>query len=433
MPGFDSPLDAHNKAIMVYIERGCHYLVLTSVQDGTATNSLLRRIREISGLGRDMSFFLTKADLKPQDEIGKLVEHFTDTLRDNCDYTGEVAVISQASPDAALKLLKTIDAESLFFNLYRSAAREIADELVDAINIRINALKKDRMIVSSAVEELKSSLVKLQDRAGDEIESLSRRFSGGTVISDVVSDVGRALEGALEELIAIAQGGDTTATERCLSEIVRTELNISVSRHLGEVNREIVSDLSGSLKNLDRAMSNLGVSGEFTQKLAKVIESQLATFGVLSETAGGGIGTILSGKVVNVATKTVGIGLAGVVTPLLGIVVAFLPEIIGWLFNRGSESQANEKLRSVFLGQIFPQIKTRIRPELQKLVVDATHDMIEKARAQYEAQIGQKKAELEAAMREKDADTTGQEQVIAGLEKVRDAVNAAANKLLAGA
>ncbi len=48
MPGFDSPLDAHNKAIMAYVDRGSHYIVLASVQEGTVTKSLLRRIREIN-------------------------------------------------------------------------------------------------------------------------------------------------------------------------------------------------------------------------------------------------------------------------------------------------------------------------------------------------------------------------------------------------
>lgn len=34
MPGFDSPLDAHNKAIFSYLDKGCHYIVLTPAEDG---------------------------------------------------------------------------------------------------------------------------------------------------------------------------------------------------------------------------------------------------------------------------------------------------------------------------------------------------------------------------------------------------------------
>jgi hypothetical protein len=431
MPGFDSPLDAHNKAIIAYLDRGCHYLVLASVQEGTVTTSLSRRIREINEMGRGISFFLTKTDLKPQDDIDQLVEQFTETLRDNADYTGEIIPVSQASPDAALGLLKSIDAESLFSSLFRSSAQGLADELVDAINTRINGLKKDRTIVSSTVEELKNAIAKLQNRADDELESLSRRYGSGKVINDIVTDVGNALENALAELIAIAKNGDTEAAERCLSEIVRSELSISVSRHLGEVNREIVSDLSVSLKSLDKAMSDLGVGGEFTRKLADIIGSRLANLDILSSAGKGVSSGLLTSSAVNIAAKTAGVGIAGVVAPVLGIVVAFLPEILGWIFGKFNDSRADDKLRTVFLGQVFPQIKSRIRPELQKFVGEAARDMIENARAQFEEQIGQKKAELEAAMREKDAGVAEKEQAVAGLEKVRDAVNVAARELFA--
>lgn len=105
MPGFDSPLDAHNKAIMAYVDRGCHYLVMASVQEGTVSKSLMRRIREITQLGRGLSVFLTKSDLKPGSDLESLVTHFRETLEDGCDYEGDVIAISQSAPDAVVKLL----------------------------------------------------------------------------------------------------------------------------------------------------------------------------------------------------------------------------------------------------------------------------------------------------------------------------------------
>ena len=37
MPGFDSPLDLHHRAILTYLARGSHYAVLISVEEGTVT------------------------------------------------------------------------------------------------------------------------------------------------------------------------------------------------------------------------------------------------------------------------------------------------------------------------------------------------------------------------------------------------------------
>ncbi len=428
MPGFDSPLDAHNKAIMAYIDRGCHYIVLASVQEGTVSKSLLRRIREIRELGRDLSFFLTKADLKPQSEIDDLIEHFTESLRDNFDYTGEVIPVSHASPGAVVSLLNSINADQILFSLYRPELKGLSNDLIDAINIQISALKKDNASFVAAVEELASSLKKLQTKSEDEIDSLSRRYAGGGVVNEILSDVGRALESALPELINIAKGGDIVCTERHLLDIVRSELNISVNKRLGEVNKEIVSDLSDSLKSLDRVMRDLEVSSDFTNKLAGVIGTQLQTLSIGK--GAGKVATLVAPKLIGAGTKIAGISLASIVNPLLSIALAFLPEILGWLFGGDKESKKEEKLRSAFLGQAFPQIKTKLRTELQNLVTESVREMIEQVRAQYETKISQKKDELEAAMKKNEANVTEKDQAIAGLEKVREAVKLASNELL---
>ena len=47
MPCFDSPLDAHNKAIFNYLDRGIHYAVLIPADAGTVTKSMVRQIENI--------------------------------------------------------------------------------------------------------------------------------------------------------------------------------------------------------------------------------------------------------------------------------------------------------------------------------------------------------------------------------------------------
>jgi GTP-binding protein EngB required for normal cell division len=42
MPGFGSSLENHNKAIAYYLPRGVHFVVLTSIEDGNITQSMLR-------------------------------------------------------------------------------------------------------------------------------------------------------------------------------------------------------------------------------------------------------------------------------------------------------------------------------------------------------------------------------------------------------
>lgn len=436
MPGFDSPLDAHNKAIMAYVDRGCHYLVMASVQEGTVSKSLMRRIREIAQLGRGLSVFLTKSDLKPRGDLENLVAHFKETLEDGCDYEGDVIAITQFAPDAVVKLLKSVLVEDLFFNLYRQPVHQVTNNLFDAINIRISALKRDNASLNAGVTELESALGKIQSRAKEEMESIERRNQGNAVVNEVLADVGKALENSLDELVSIAKGGDIAATERCLFDIVRAELNIAMNNRLGAVNRDIVTDFNGTLGNLNKTMSGLEISSEFTTKisgaLTHLINPLITKSDPSTTTKAGRIGQTFATTAGTLAIGRLGgAGLAAVVNPALGLLVAFLPEILGFIFGGINESKKEEKIRSALLGQAFPQIKAKLRPELQQLVSETMSEMVENVRAGYEAQILAIKEELQAAMQKKGVDQAEKEQTIAALQSAREAVATATNELIA--
>ncbi len=45
MPGFDSPISSHTQAIVEYLERGVHFVILTSVEEGTLTEKMVRELK----------------------------------------------------------------------------------------------------------------------------------------------------------------------------------------------------------------------------------------------------------------------------------------------------------------------------------------------------------------------------------------------------
>ena len=56
MPGFGSSLENHNKAISYYLPHGVHFVVLTSIEDGNITQSMLRKLDEIKNYNTDFTF-----------------------------------------------------------------------------------------------------------------------------------------------------------------------------------------------------------------------------------------------------------------------------------------------------------------------------------------------------------------------------------------
>lgn len=83
-----------------------------------------------------------------------------------------------------------VPVEDLFFNLYRQPIQQVTNNVFDAINIRISALKKDSVSLNAGVTELENALSKIQGRAEEEVESIERRNQGNDVVNEVLADVG---------------------------------------------------------------------------------------------------------------------------------------------------------------------------------------------------------------------------------------------------
>ncbi|GAA7919437.1 hypothetical protein TH0221_05580 [Helicobacter pylori] len=47
MPGFDSPVSSHTHAILEYLERGVHFVILTSVEEGSLTKRMVRELKNL--------------------------------------------------------------------------------------------------------------------------------------------------------------------------------------------------------------------------------------------------------------------------------------------------------------------------------------------------------------------------------------------------
>jgi ribosome biogenesis GTPase A len=456
MPGFDSPLDAHNKAIMAYLSRGCHYIVLSSSEEGTVTASLMRRLKEIDGLGRGFSFFISKTDLKPRETVDELIAHFQEKLADSFDLKEPVRPVNANSTEHVMGVLKKLNADSIFLGMYREPCSLLCNEVIDNLNTRISTSRKDAAKIQEAIIELRGSIDKLKQKAESETENMRRKYSVG-IVGDIINDVGRSLESAIDELAGIALAGNQEETTRRLNEIVRSTLTVSIREKLGKINQQIIIDFSESLKGLDKVMKDLEIDEAYVDSLAGKIQSVFELFqssDVLTEkspenssaktvmnlgtkaagagiAAGlGGIGTAIAGT--GIATA---LGLtATVINPLIGAVVIFLPEIIrGFMKLFGGESPQQSKkeaISSKLAGEIFPQIKRRLRDELPLHLEEQVQRMIDQVRAQFEEKISLQQADIEKAIGERSADIKEAEEKRKFLEDVRTYVQTIATSIL---
>ena len=139
MPGFDSPLDLHHRAILTYLSRGSHYAVLISVEEGTVTRSAQRQFSEIHEAGKDFSVFLSKADLRPASEVADIAENIKDQLEENdFGFGGSVEPVSMDDGQRLARMLHAINPEELFGKLWRPGLEARFFELDGSLNTWIN-------------------------------------------------------------------------------------------------------------------------------------------------------------------------------------------------------------------------------------------------------------------------------------------------------
>ena len=394
MPGFDSPLDLHNKAIMAYLDRGCYYIVLSSVEEGNITKSLERRLDEINGLNRDFSFFLSKANLRPEDSINSLVAYYQNQLMDKYG-NGKKVVPFGKTPDEVIKCLKSIDVNAVFLKLYRDILVSVCNDVINNINLQVSSSKKDAEKLRIAINEMGNSKEKLKKKMNSDLDDMRRRYSG-TFINEIIADVSNALDDSLDELVSIAISGDQDRLSQHLNEIARSALTSSIYQKLDVMNQQIAIDLSESFNDLDKVMKDIDLDGNYIKNITDKVGSALkAVDGLLAiaDAAGknGPVVNIASSAAVKVGAKAIGGAIALTPIPIIGqvigLIVMFLPEIIGGIFGNSQKEKQKEAMRSKLSGEVFPSIKRKIRDEIPAVIQNHVTAMITNVKEQFELQI----------------------------------------------
>lgn len=403
MPGFDSPLDAHNKAILMYFSRGCHYIVLSSVEEGTVQIPLLRRLEEIHDTNRKFSFFLSKSNLKDQDSIHELLRHYSDVLSNRFDETIKINFVGNDGGKNLEIVLDKIDVENLFLELYQEKLKALGYDAIEAINDRIQSIKREDDENQQIMQDLQSSISEIKKKRDRLIQDLEGRYSN-SVVEDLIITIGKDLNSATEELTSLAIIGNREEVSRRLSDIIRHSLVSGLSEKIGGVNQKIVNDYSVELKRLDETLTPSDGSTLFSENTALKLQDAFNimkrdTLDILDNDVNDPKETKL-----NKIFKTVG-GVVAILTniaaPIVEVLILFIPEILTFLSKGSIERKKREAVSKQFTMNIFPDIKRKLRGEISTILNQQISEQIKQVGIQYDSVIKAKQEEIEKGIAEK--------------------------------
>ena len=415
MPGFDSPLNLHQSAILKYLSRGSHYAVLISVEEGTVTRSAQRQFSEIHEFGKGFSVFLSKADLRPDSEVADIAGNIKEQLEDDFSFGGSVEPVSMDDGQSLARMLHAINPEELFGKLKRPDLENHFSELDGSLNTQISSLQKDEPENREAIDKLAAGLRELQRKKEEMVEDVRARYSTDR-IQTIAEGVGADLGAAVEELTQLATSGGADALQRALSEIVRTSLVSRTKEEMERLHQEIAEDLAGSLEGVSTTLFSYDDTSteQYLEKIPPVIreESELFKDAKIKPAA--------------IAATTAAVAMTGIaiplLIPLLGVAILFRRDIIDKIRKR-----QEEEIRNQLIGTVIPSVQSKIRSELPKHFDEQVNALIDEQAKVLDEHLKARQDEIAAAERTKQDAMRDIEQTIAELTGIRDHIHSLAN------
>jgi len=421
MPGFDSPLELHNQAILNYLSKGVYFIVLMSVEDGIINKSVLREIENITQFGRDFTFCLSKTDLKIKSEIDSIATAVKEQLEDTIDYKKDIILCNEDENDLG-KILKEINNEELFYSLFIDLIKEHYFHIDSILNTKIATLESSTDKIKEAIKSLEEAFEKIQEKRDSLIEEIKEKYSDTNtnaiieaIVKELIKDQDRLIELAIH---------NKEMFEREFNDIVKNRLIIELNNKLGQIGQDVIDDFTLELKNFKENV--ITFDEKWIDGISKILKQLLIS-------AKAGLGKLADkhgkknkdgeknkdGTVYKVVTTILSIT-TDIINPLLEIIIVFLPEIIEFFTKNYQEKKQKEAVLRAFYNQIIPALKSKLRNELQTIMQEQTTVLIQSISQKFEEELQAKKAEINKTIQEKTNNIEQNQKQIKLLKNLQD-------------
>lgn len=149
MPGFGSSLSNHNKAIAYYLPRGVHFIVVTSVEDGNITQSMLRQLDDLHTYGRAFTFLLNKTNLRSDEQVQDVAELVDEQIKINFADTRPLVRVGLDATPRLTEVLASLQPEQIIRDVFEDRLKDLTHSLLNQINLALASLQKPRAKINT--------------------------------------------------------------------------------------------------------------------------------------------------------------------------------------------------------------------------------------------------------------------------------------------
>ncbi len=382
MPGFNSGITGHNKAILRYAEQANAYLLVIDAEDGGIKSSVNSFLNEVRNYENNLAIVITKSDLKTDQDLAQIKGNVAATAESL--FYSEVPVLTTSKEDKSAfsklrDLIVRFDRDSIFRQTFQPSVYEMGRQVIGVLEV----LKKNASLNTSDLEEeirrREDAKLKLTQRLKNERSKLSDKLQNN-VKSSVLAEAENALYQNADALARSLGAGGANFTS-LVNNILRPVLVTSTNAGVESSFDEFVSDFSMQMKGMDVDTQVSDIVDRYQE-----IASGIKKLPDVIDKCNGGYKGILTALAVTTTA----------VAPWLELVVIFLPEIIkgfSSLFQQRQEDQLHDKV----CNNVIPQIIDKLNPEISKSLQKIEQEMAQQLEEKLSEMIEQEASALENA------------------------------------
>lgn len=394
MPGYGSSIENHNKAINFYLPRGVVFVVVTSVEDGNLTASMMRNLSEVQDYGGDFIFVLSKCNLRSTEKVKDVQGYIEDQLASCVEGCSKVLLAEKDNATAINQALKAIDVNILFDRIFLETIKVQSHDLVRQFNMAIRSIGKEDSESKNEIESLERVISDLKNQHEDAQDSIRYRYSS-RLLDRCIQSVDYALSDSMQELVDKAMRGNRRGIDSTITDIIRGSLVNTLRREVDGISTSMIEDVAELISSSGASIEGIslgeGWAADMTQRVQDSLKFTGERISQWSETMSDNLkraeeGAEKVGRGYKALTVTLAVT-TSVVVPLIELAIIFLPEILKWI----SQNNARDRISEMFQSDVFPGIKAELRNALPPILEDQMRNLLESINRNFEEQIAKQK------------------------------------------
>ncbi len=388
MPGFDSGIEAHNKALMQYIGQGAGYVFVVDLEKGTVSRSALDFLAEIKGYSEAVIFVLTKRDKLLPSDVESVKNNIAGTLRTELGTEPSMMVTSSRDDDCGAKLAEFIgqySADSLMMQKFGAKTAMMLRQAIQAMYVQLSALDFNPRELDTAIMNQEQRQEDIQEEMKRAKRKLHASFQN-EIPAKILGEAESSLRNQLPSLVSAARQGNQ-AFSAAVNNILRPVLVSTTQQYIDA--------------GFDDYAASIGESAISAGELSAKLNGALSSLEAIAEH---GKNYAKANKYKGLY-KTISAGLAittNIVAPWLELVIVFLPEILS-IFGGINGRSKDDELRDKIEHEIIPQIVGKLRPDIQTALLETEAEQSAAIDEEFRASLA---SETEALQKLKDEKNT---------------------------